>query len=365
MGNAERFDFSGPASDLEAFHDDGQRTVDLQRALLGTGQEHQDGGRYDLTARGITSDPTAEQAQANWEATVASAQEAYGQRQENVYLPQPTQGQGQDFQRLYGQSENEKGELRRALQAQMEANAQLLAQVAASRPPVTPPQFYNNPSVSQPQYSNQYANVAPQPQVSYNPPARILNKADDEMLLAGDVESVLREKVAPVFIGLQQQLDTMGAQNAHLASQLYESEKARRGITPQVETTVLQANPWISQISDPTTYLNALTAQATTMHNAALVARAQAPQVPQVHGQGQVHSPNPTLRRLTYTERGGGAENSHQATDPRQEFDRQWQEIMSTTQYGSSDRRTKLERLLATTGAKRTSGYRDPNVLMR
>lgn len=357
-GNAERIDFPENATDADVatFQNDNQMDVDLETYMQGT--QHQGGGRHDLNPRGLSSQNFEQEyvdAMDGWHNNATSSEE--------LYAPAPVP-QGQNFQRLYGQSENEKGELRRALQAQMDANTQLLERLnSMNQPqlpvqaPINPPAFWQAPQTQtapQPQYT-QYQ-PAPQSAPTYDLPD-FIRKAPDEMVLAGEVNQVLKEQVAPYVYGVQQA--AMAAyQQAQLAQrQLFESQKTQMGLTPQREQQILSTKPWLASINDPNAYLNAIRSEMVPANgngNGNVSYVQQVPQAPQTQR---------ILRRVGYVEgQGNGGNVQENRIDPMAQLQAEWQATLALP-LGSKERGDKQRQLLHQLEVKRVSGFRDPNVL--
>src|SRR3972149_58759 len=175
-------------ADLAAFQgSDQQRAVDLATFMEGTPQAQ--GGQPDMSARGLTTDPGIWQQPPDTQDRVSliAPQPTFVPSPADVALSQAPPSE-QDFRRLYGQSENEKGELRKsvqelqsALQQQLNANSQLMQQMqqfVLQAPAPASPTPYSNPydqagyapstgySYAPPQISSQPSQYAPpQPQL--------------------------------------------------------------------------------------------------------------------------------------------------------------------------------------------------------
>jgi hypothetical protein len=366
----EKVDFpeTPTGADITTFHDDGQRAEDLQEAMQG--ERHQDGGQHDLEQRGITSQSQDEQEQVLTEASEFS-QSQYPQPQSATFVqdqpPQPSvalpasQPAGQDFQKLYGKSENEKGELRRALKQQMEANQQLLQQVQAAQtmyPQPPQPQYAPPP---QPQYIPPQGNVVmAQPQ----PPQRVTSKEGDEMVVAADLDEAFRNGVEPHLANLHQQMAQMQQVVMQQQQAFVDTQKTQLGITPQIETQLIMENPWLRTIPTPQAYIQALSNLVRGKQSQALLQRTTPPtQTPQ--GNPQV---NPAVqeaaRRVTYVERGVPQVSDAGGITAEQRFQMEWDKTMRLPLEGGARGKAQRE-LMQRAGVQQVSGFRDPTVVTR
>lgn len=141
------------------------------------------------------------------------------------------------FKKLYGDSENEKGELRRQFQELNEAFTGLMAQVESQS--ATPPAPQWGPVAPQ-----QYPAPAPQ----FNPLADI----DDDSFVEGKkVKRLIEEGIAPAIAGLYQQLQQTQARAAAAERQAAMQARAALGITQLDEYRLTGKNPWLRNLPEP------------------------------------------------------------------------------------------------------------------
>lgn len=382
---------------LAGFHDEAQRTSDFAEAGIGpdpsgpvnvnaqanaqpqpsweeqqanfqeemNGVRHQGGTQHDLQTKGYSSDNSVEDAR-NFQQT------QWNDLETNVQVPlhnyQGDQVANQDFQNMYGQSENEKGELRKALQAQMDANNQLLSRMNQVSNPQTPlPQFFaaSPQRQEQPVNSPQVQNTAV-PQSPNFKDVRFLAKEDDEMVLASDLNKVIQEQVAPYVYDAYQQAAEARNQTSVVQKQLFESQKLQMGITPQIEQMAIAQQPWMANVGTPEAYLGALHNFKATMDRAQLLEQQQPNPIPQAR---QNVSSNPQARRMvrrtTYVEGQGQAMAGEPSQGPSNAM-AQWEAAWSQSEALPFAERAAVQReLLKTRGVGQVSGYRSPNVLTK
>jgi len=364
----EKIEFSETptSADIETFHDDTQREADLQEAMMG--DRHQDGGQHDLEQRGFTSVSQDEQEQQLREMSQfqeaqypqpQSAKFVQDQPQESqVELP-PSNGE-QNYQQLYGQSENEKGELRRALKQQMEANQQLLQQVqmVSQQPPV----MYQQPPV-QPMYPPQGGVQMAQPQVPQHRP--LLQKEAGEMVVTEDLDEAFRTGVEPHLAELHQRMQQMQAVIQQQQMAFLDQQKVQSGITPQIESQLISENPWLRQIPTPQGYLQALQGLVQQKQSQALLQRTSPAHVP---GLAQQPVVNPAVqgaaRRATFIERGVPRVAETGGVTAQQRFNQEWQKTLLLPVEGGQ-RSAAQRALLKMAGTQQVSGFRDPTVSTR
>ena len=406
----EQIDFPESVGDgaLTGFHDDAERAADFAEAGIGPdpsgpvdvprqmkaptveatweeqqaqfqeammGQAHQGGVQHDLQPKGFTSDQSMQAAnefqQQEW-----NNLEQYETIPQDNYQGAPVQNQ--NFQQMYGQSENEKGELRKRLELAEERERMLQAQLQGSINPVQAPNFFGptaSPQATAEQHVQapvQYATAPRQPQNYDLSRIRFTNKEDGEMILAEDFNQAIREQVAPYVIDAYNRAEAAETSAAQAQARFFESQKSQMGITPQVEQAALTAQPWIRNIGDPTAYLGALQNYKSTqdLQNVAQAAiprpvpqarqAGQPAQMPQASPQGQR-----MLRRTTYVE-GAGQRMAGEPNQGQNSAAMQWEAAWAATmQLPFGQRASKQRELLNARGVNSVSGFRDPNVLTR
>lgn len=276
----------------------------------------------------------------------------------------------ENYKKLYGVSENEKGELRRsneelrgAVQELLSANKQLLNQVNNMQvPQVQPPNFFNTSThqYQQPQNSNNSNNY-------YNPYLQELAaREDDDMVSAKDMKALIGNIMAPMLDEANQRI-SLAEQRAMEAQQAnFNAQKQAYGITPQLEAQILSVNPWMKDITNPGAYLNAMQNAALQIKNQQLVERAQPKPLPS-NSASNINDPNRKLsRRMTYIESGNSTSNTNEVRKtPDQMFNEKVNEIYLKYPYGHPERTRQTKELMKQMGVGEYSGFRDPMVLTR
>lgn len=370
------------ANDLATFHDDRQREVDLQEAMEGT--RYQEGGQHDLNPRGITSvDYDAEvqnlvDASAFRDSQYPQPQAAqFAQDQPAPVMPTAPQDGEIDYKQRYGQSENEKGDLRRALKEQLEYTQMLEMQANSNGQNGNIVPQYAPTAV--PQYVPQMPAVNPQTVPGapvpggYTPPQlptadqleRFAVKEDGEMVLQEDLDKVIREKVAPYVLDAYARTHQLEQRLVWEQEQRVNAMKAQIGITPQIEFQLVQANPWINTIPDPTARMQAM-ANLMRARQAQAVLQRTTPAVPQQGQPRQFVAPTAGVgRRVTYVERSAGAPGAEPAPQTDQaKFQAEW--VAATHLPIEGGKRGNAQReVLRKYGVSEVSGFRDPNVSTR
>lgn len=159
----------------------------------------------------------------------------------------PEQASGQvdtDWQKLYGNSENEKGAWRRTAQEAMSQLEQMKAELEQMR------QAFNQPQqpgygYAQPQQA-QHPNYAAQSytQQPYQLPQTFFpDKQEGDYVEVKDVDNLVKSAIAPAVMQLWQQ-------TAELQRMQLEASKATQGITPQIERTIVTRYPWIAHMPE-------------------------------------------------------------------------------------------------------------------
>ena len=151
------------------------------------------------------------------------------------------------FKKLYGQSENEKGEMRRALNDQMEAFNALMGQ-------------YQQMGQAQPQSQVPFGTPTYGPQQSYGysggPTKSPFDDFNDASVPDGaTIKRAFKEweqnTVAPAFTAVYQAAMTAAQRAQALETQLIAQSKINAGITPTDEFRLEQRNPWLRNIPAP------------------------------------------------------------------------------------------------------------------
>lgn len=251
------------------------------------------------------------------------------------------QTQEQDWQGLYGRSENEKGELRRQLQAAEEARAQLQLQQ----------QFYQAQMQQMISQNNRPQQVA-QTQAYGPAPQLFQGKAQDEPLFIRDVE----ERVTPILHGLYTEVQAARAQNQILEEQLILAKKAQAGISPMQEFQILAENPWINSLNGAAK-VDAMTSVA-NLKKAQVAMQTPAPPPP---AQPQA---TPGVRRMLHIERNQPVAQEPRFVDPQAAMQQEWAQTMLLPVQGGK-REEAQRNVLLKYGAQQHTGWRDPNILTK
>lgn len=259
---------------------------------------------------------------------------------ERIRANTPNQSQPQNWQQLYGQSENEKGELRRQLQAAQEAQAQLaLQQQMLQSMQLAQAQNQNHQPPQQPRY---------QPQGPLFP-----GKTRDDVLTLGEIEDRLAPAIQGLIYNQGQEAET---RYAALETQFVNTRKAQAGITPMVEFQILAEQPWINSLNGA--------ARVDAMASVLALKKAQAPVQPaQPQAQPMAQRPVAT-QRLLYVEPGRPTANEPRPVDPQMAMQQEWMASMSLPMEGGK-RELAQKQILLKYGAQQVSGWRDPNILSR
>lgn len=201
--------------------------------------------------------------------------------------PQDSQPPIQDWQRLYGQSENEKGEWRRKA-AELEETLNLVLNQQQPQPQPTMPANYSMPyQGQQPVYGNQ-------PQVD-----PFEGMGDDDVVQGKQVKQLIGQHVAPYMWQLHQQTQAAHQEVAQLRQQQFTAAKRSAGIDNLTELRFKAKYPQVAGMPDSVEKLNLMQALMKVEQPT------QAAPVPPITTQ----STNPTqniVRRVTYTESNRG-----------------------------------------------------------
>ena len=220
---------------------------------------YREGSRHDTESRGIFNRD--------------SEQPRYDTEQPPLSDPSFNDGALRDdathWRTQYGRSENEKGELRRALAEQQDRLNRLDNDLAALR------------STQSGQYG---APPAQEPQQYQIPDTFFGGRKPEDLVEVGEVDKLLRDVFAPAVLGVMQQ------QQRLLNTQI-EGTKRSAGITPAIEQKLATAYPWLARITDPADRVQSM---------AQLLEMSRTPQLPT-----QARPADPAAaaaRRVTYVE---------------------------------------------------------------
>jgi hypothetical protein len=195
------------------------------------------------------------------------------------------------WRKLYGDSENAKGELRAQLEraeqekaAQVETMNQLLLamQQGSQRPGFGPAYQGQMQGVQQPIYGPGGFNAQP-----FDP---FEGKSDDDLYSVKDAKRLLGEMISPALQAMQMQ--TMAALDRQNAA----ARRAAANITPLEEFTLTRENPWVNGLQSESQRIDALAsikrARSTTQPS------------PQATQANQAAQAAPIVRRMTTVEQG-------------------------------------------------------------
>jgi hypothetical protein len=211
-----------------------------------------------------------------------------GQGQPQDYAPNPDFNvELEKFKKLYGESENEKGQLRKNQQELMEAFNGLMAQYEALQASPQPQQW--SPQVMPNQFGPMpYGPAQPQ----FADPFEGVQDADyvDGKTMRNVVERAVGQATAFAVGQAQQALQRQSILEQKLAQQA----RAASGISKLDEYRLAAKNPWLNQLPDAQRF-----AAIQSLKAAEGVA---APQAPAVQAPQQNDSQSRILNRVTYIE---------------------------------------------------------------
>ncbi|MCP3907326.1 MAG: hypothetical protein GY712_04845, partial [Oceanicoccus sp.] len=317
----ERIQLPGQAQEQPApIQQQSAEGVDFDIESFMRGEQVMDGSQHALNPQGITSENYTDQEGILFE--TQQFQQEHLMPQANTYNTPAPQAEGNvDWKAMYGRSENEKGELRRALAEQVRITN---GQVQTTQPVVNvpAPAFFTPQGQVQPQ-------AVPQPVYDPSRVPRLINKPDGEPVFAEDLQEALTTHVGP-FVAETRAVAIRAQEEVERTKRaLFESEKARLGLDPSVEQGLLNAHPWLAGINDPNAYLKAAAAQLQTASSTALLNRppqgVRESAIPQVR---QAIPQNPQQQRVaraaTYIERGQSGTSTDQRPTPHQSAETEW-----------------------------------------
>lgn len=149
------------------------------------------------------------------------------------------------FKKLYGDSENEKGALRKNQQDLMEAFNGLMAQYEALQAANQQPQWQQAPpQQAAPQYG---------PPQGYGPPQHYQDPfagiGDDDVVQGKQIKDLIERTLAPAMGNLFAQTQQAVARTAALEQRLLKQVKESSGITPVDEFRITARNPWVRDLN--------------------------------------------------------------------------------------------------------------------
>ena len=226
--------------------------ADLKEAMMGTNGNPTYAEQYGVTATAPGDNPFGPQpslAELELQAKIAETRAmnpmAFNEAQLQLNFGQNSpdiealQRELAEYRHKYGQSENEKGEIRRKVIELEESFAGLMAQHQALQT-VSPVQSWD---------AQQGSQFQPQPQ--YQPPHDPFENIGDDDVVQGKNVKQLANIFGSAFYGLKQQNDTAMARQANLERQLANQAKINSGITPTEEWRLMGKNPWLANLPEP------------------------------------------------------------------------------------------------------------------
>lgn len=266
--------------------------ADIASFISGEGNEWKDGSRFSQEVDGYGSGVQAEQLRM---ATLAANEIPQPLTEERLYENSPEQRlnlppEEQNYRSLYGRSENEKGQWRRAATDALAELQQLKSEIAALR--AGQGASYASPNAyapSQPQPS--YAPAAEPDYASMLPETFFQGKNPGDVVDVSEVDQVFKQMIGPAVLKLWHQQQEITKQQNFLA-------KRAAGITPQVEQSLLTNYPWLNNVPD---------GQARIAAMQDIIQRPSQPVSPAAVAQAQQPIMNPmqaAARRAVYVESG-------------------------------------------------------------
>lgn len=261
--------------------------ADLKEALMGSPTDPTYAEQFGITSAplGTTGYKPPTMAELELEAQKAMAKVAAEASAIHNANSQPdvfSDDEATHFKKLYGQSENEKGALRKSQQELMEAFNGLMAQYEALQANAGQPAW--QPSSPAPQYGRQP--FVPQ-QPMYTSP--LANLGDDDVVQGKQIKEILEREIGPAFGALLQQNQEAMARMAQLEGRIVKQTKEASGLTPMDEFRLIGKNPWVRDLAP------AARAQALASLRQAELAT-QAP--PPVIAAPTIPAPNDTQQRI-------------------------------------------------------------------
>lgn len=275
--------------------------ADLKEAMMGTQGDPTYAEQFGITSAPLGSvgyrppsmaelELEAQKALARAQAEAVAAQNA--NRPEDPFNTIPDEAER--YKKLYGDSENEKGQLRKNQQELMEAFNGLMAQYEALSANGQPQQQWQpGPQQSAPQYGPPQG-FSPQPQYQTDPFAAF---GDDDVIQGKQLKELFERTVTPAYQYLAMQTQQANARSTALEARLLKQVKETSGLTAVNEFRITARNPWVRDLQ-PAQRVQALA----SLHQAELAN--QPTPVPQAPAQ----IPAPTdaqqriLNRVTYVE---------------------------------------------------------------
>lgn len=284
------------------------------------GKNNDYGGRHDMEDRGMGSGIGRGNG-GQWENKPRQEERMYVQDEQNEQVVEQEVEQPQDFKKLYGQSENEKGELRRANEQLQNQLNSINAEIAQMRASFQQPQYPNGTFNGQPQQVPGYGYAPQQPQIPQLPANFFTDKDENDFLEAKDVNKLMRELIGPAVIELhQEQQRLVQAQTA--------AAKQAAGVDNTTEQRLLTSYPWLRNLRGQE--------QLTAMQSLLQQERQQAQQQQTQSAPPPPAAAAPAARRVTYIESGTGRARTTDDEDSRPVTERIREELAEAKRQGGS-----------------------------
>jgi len=240
---------------------------------------------------------------------------------------QGDQSEAEKWRKLYGQSENEKGEARRREQQLEEAFNGLMAQYESLQA-----------NAQQNQWGNQMApqNFGPPQPYGQQPMQNPFDSINDEDYMQGkQIKGLIEQTIAPALATTFQQAQQNAARVAQLERALMNQARANSGVSKLDEFRLAAKNPWLNNLPE-------------AQRLAAIQSLKQAEPQPQanvVAPQGQAETQNRIMNKITYIE--GSNPNVPDATEAAIEAAKQRDYAMVMNAPSDTGERAKLFRSFA------------------
>jgi len=237
----------------------------------------------------------------------------------------PSDNEVEKWKRLYGQSENEKGEARRREQELTEAFNGLMGQFEQlqantqqrSWSPQMPPQNFG-------------------PQVPYGQTQNPFDKiSDDEFMQGRQVKDLIEQHIAPPLAAAFQQSQESAQRIAQLERALLNQARATSGISKLDEFRLAAKNPWLNNLPEG----QRLAAISSLKQAEVPLPQVQSPQV-------QAETQNRIMNKITYIE--GSNPNVPDATEAAVEAAKQRDYALAMAMPAETGERARALRAVAT-----------------
>lgn len=249
---ADRFDIPGARVSVEQITE-----ADIKEAMMGSQGDPSYAEQFGISSAPLGSPGYQEPSPAELEQKAALAfeiakAEAVAAREANR-KPDPfnTPEELEHWKKLYGESENEKGALRKSYQEIQEAFNGLMAQYqdlqySAPQAPPQQPQWQPGPQAPPPMQAGPLPGYAP-PQHYPDPFEGI---SDDDVIQGRQFKQFTQRVIEPAFQALLHQNQAALQRTAYLESQMLKQAKLNAGITPMEELRLMGKHPWLKSLPE-------------------------------------------------------------------------------------------------------------------